>query len=137
MSVIPRMAEVSNGDPIVMCSLPLQPQQKALLGFDGAFTDVTDGETRDEGPDQAENDFLIPVNDVFSPDVVNLDALGTNEVEAHVDIFKFLHSKLGCCRIATERLFRQDLENVDQGDLLRWHVSDFALVPYNLGKCHE
>lgn len=57
-----------------------------------ANKDGTYLEVQDDGPDEAEREFGVPVDDVFSSDVDQLDLLVPEEVEGHLDILQHVEA---------------------------------------------
>lgn len=100
----------------------MAPQQQTLLGTQTLLVDVADGEAQNQGPDQAQDDLAVAVDDIFGTRVCQLDSSAADEVERLVDVFKLLYTQLGARGIAAEGLVAEDLEQVDQYDLGR--VSD-------------
>ena len=116
-TVVPARREVAHFDFIVACSLPLAPQQQALLRTQTLLVDVADCEAQNQGPYQTQYDLAVPVDDILGTNVGHLDAPPLDVVQRLVDIFEFLHAEFGFGSIAAERFVAQDFEEVDEGDL--------------------
>jgi hypothetical protein len=116
-SVVPARGEVAHFDLVIACRLPLTPQQETLLRTQTLLVDVADGEAQNEGPDQAEDDLAVAVDDVLGADVGHLDAAALDVVKRLVDILELLHPQLRARGIAAEGLVAEDFEEVDEANL--------------------
>lgn len=59
------------------------------MSFDSSKNKMaTDLEVQDDGPYQSEGELGVPVDDVLSPDVDELDLLVAEEVESHLDVLQ-------------------------------------------------
>lgn len=89
-SVIPACRKVPNLDFFVTGSLPLTPEQEALLGTQSLLVDIAYCKPKNQSPYQTQYNFAIPVHDVFGADIGHLYATPLDEVQALVDIFESL-----------------------------------------------
>ena len=115
-AVVPARAEIPHLDLIIARRLPLTPQQQALARTQALIVDVADGEAQDQGPDQAEDDLAIAVDDVLGADVGQLDLAALDEVEGDVDVLEALDAEFGAGGVAAEGFLGEDLEEVDEDD---------------------
>jgi hypothetical protein len=118
-SIVPACGEVTYFDFIVASRLSLTPQQETFLGTQTLFVNVADGEAQNQGPDQAEDDLAVAVDDIFGAGVCELNPPTPDEVEGLVDVFELLHAQLWSGGIPAEGFVAEDLEEVDQDDLGR------------------
>lgn len=91
-TIVPRGRKVFNINALVAGCFTLTPQEKTLFRGQAFFVDVGNGESENEGPYEAEDDLSIPIHDIFSPDIGQLDTPALDEVQALVDILKLLDS---------------------------------------------
>ena len=106
-TIIPRGRKVSNINALVAGCFALTPQEKTLLRRQALFVDVRNGESENESPDQTEDDLSIPVHDIFSPNIGQLDTPALDEVQALVDIFKLLNPQFRLRCISAKRFIAE------------------------------
>ena len=83
--------------------------QKPFAHSDGIdLLDVGDGEAEDETPDHAEDEFAVPVDDVFGPDVGQMDAHLFDALECLEGVLHLLHAMVRVQVVPTERRVGQD-----------------------------
>lgn len=100
--IIPRAGEVPDINSLVAGCFPLAPQEEALFGRETLLIDIGDGESENEGPDQAENDLPISIHDVFGTNVGQLYASAFYEVQALVHVLELLDSQLRLCSVSAK-----------------------------------
>ena len=115
-AIIPGGGKVAHLDVLIACSLPLTPEQKALLRRLALLVNVRDCKAQDEGPDETQHDLPVPINDILRANVCHLYALASDKVERLVDILEALHAQLGIGGIFAQGLVAQDFEKVDQAN---------------------
>jgi hypothetical protein len=81
-------------DVAVALGLLLAPEQQRLLGRELLLADVGDLVLLDDGPDHAENEREVAVDDVLGLNGDELDALGLEELHAQIDVLDLLDLEL-------------------------------------------
>lgn len=129
--VLPAPGKVFDVDFVVRRSLALTPQQQPFFGVraffavgaggdrsekrsafrrcrKGVLLDVGDREAEDETPDHAEDEFAVPVDDVFGPDVGQMDAHLFDPLERLDGVLHLLHAMIRVQVVPTKRRVGQD-----------------------------
>ena len=77
---------------IVARRFSLTPQKQTFPCTQPLITNIADRKPRNERPYQPKNDLLIPINNIFSSNVRQLNLPALDEVKGDVDILKALYS---------------------------------------------
>src|ERR1051326_4906768 len=116
-TVVPTCRKVPHFHLFVASSLPLTPEQQALLCAEPLLVDVTDGEAQNQSPYQTQYDLPVSIHHILCPNVCHLYPSCLDEIKRLVDIFKLLDTKLRSSRIPSQRFVSEDFEEMYQNDL--------------------
>ncbi|PPJ54833.1 hypothetical protein CBER1_07847 [Cercospora berteroae] len=114
--IIPTTREIPDFDLIIARRLSLTPQQQSFPRRQTLIIDITNRESQNQCPNQAKNNLPIPIHDIFSPNIRQLNLPTLDKVERDIDIFKALHTKFGTSGVAAEGFGGEDFEEMDEDD---------------------